>query len=881
MGINSNNFHEPTENITELELSVLNGGEAPAALFPSSTLYLRHLLTNYGSRPIMEIDQEGKCRLAQLRYLWSQAQRLAQHAKKHQELIEKRWILCAESFCDLISANWATMAIGIDSYTWHLHQVDLISRKDFLEELSRLRRSLGDAVLVTTMSIAQKYTLNKNNTPGLLILERLPPVVKQDYSYLTEEDRGYVFIKTSGTGGQEKIAVIKRSVISARNLVGMVDTTLLRTANWAPLGNITSNRLLLPTAPFTLLIHPVFFARQTKEAIGLLNDYQIQTVGLSTSITKVLLQALEDYPMLRLPDLKCLNYGLEPISLPTVRGFVDILQVRGASAIQVTFGYGMTEVGLIAFSKSYNQEELRALANHSDIPPLEECRYGVKIKICNEENESVSHGKKGEIHVLAPTRYIEGYLLPDGALQSIEYKDGWFSTGDIGMVTEEGLWVTGRAKDMIIVDGKNIDLGRVEQRLNKSDYILHGNVGAVPLLDTGNAGSYLLFFCLKSTDETERRLHIEELHRMASQEIGVAPTKSIAISEREVHLTPTGKLFKHAIARNLMEREVIIHHTLNQKGELPDSEAIGKVWINPQRAKIAEAYIEVLRLGSVPTAASHFFQDGGSSFLAVQFLTKINTNFQVKIFLSDFFSDPTLKNVWQLIEQARIRSNSEILVSGSYIDRMRSFLEDWPGEKLGPKGLLRGMNVSGSKPPLFWVFNDREEFVEISKTLGTDQPVYGMRSFSEICAISNLEERKISEVTNLYVKEILTLTRGGVSHYFIGGNCQAGPLAFWMVKDLGQMGCRPRALFLMEWSYDWGPCELDTSFFYGLESHTRPYYESESPVNYGGLPWRESFPNHRATAINGGHGQFFIEPNVKSLADALNSEMDYYLKDGK
>ncbi|MEU5000100.1 AMP-dependent synthetase/ligase [Streptomyces sp. NPDC021622] len=86
----------------------------------------------------------------------------------------------------------------------------------------------------------------------------------------------------------------------------------------------------------------------------------------------------------------------------------------------------------------------------------------------------------GEILVRGATVF-DGYLLPDGGVDSVCDADGWFATGDVGRIDEDGfLWLTDRKKELIVTStGKNVSPALVENALKEHPLIgqalVHGD----------------------------------------------------------------------------------------------------------------------------------------------------------------------------------------------------------------------------------------------------------------------------------------------------------------------------------------------------------------------------------------------------------------------
>ena len=100
-------------------------------------------------------------------------------------------------------------------------------------------------------------------------------------------------------------------------------------------------------------------------------------------------------------------------------------------------------------------------------------RTGMQVSVQDDEGTPVPAGAQGEICVAGPA-VCHGYL-DNPAANAAAFRDGWFRTGDLGMLDEEGfLYVTGRASDMYISGGSNVHPRDIEEKL-----LLHPGVGEV------------------------------------------------------------------------------------------------------------------------------------------------------------------------------------------------------------------------------------------------------------------------------------------------------------------------------------------------------------------------------------------------------------------
>jgi long-chain acyl-CoA synthetase len=121
----------------------------------------------------------------------------------------------------------------------------------------------------------------------------------------------------------------------------------------------------------------------------------------------------------------------------------DLAEFFAAIGIPIVEGYGLTEAGVICFN------------------PLDNPRPGSIGKMLPGVEAKL--GEDGELFVRTPCLF-SGYYQDPEATQSVVDTEGWFATGDIAEVDNEGFWyITGRKKELIVSsNGKKIYPARIE-----------------------------------------------------------------------------------------------------------------------------------------------------------------------------------------------------------------------------------------------------------------------------------------------------------------------------------------------------------------------------------------------------------------------------------
>lgn len=131
---------------------------------------------------------------------------------------------------------------------------------------------------------------------------------------------------------------------------------------------------------------------------------------------------------------------------------------RTFESCRIVSAYGSSEIMMATVCRSTDSLERVATSDGAPVP-------GVEIRIVGLDEQEVPTGSDGEIRYRGPGRLLQYVDRPDltaGALDA----DGWWRTGDLGRLDDEGyLRVTGRLKDIIIRGGFNISAREVEEAL--------------------------------------------------------------------------------------------------------------------------------------------------------------------------------------------------------------------------------------------------------------------------------------------------------------------------------------------------------------------------------------------------------------------------------
>jgi len=328
--------------------------------------------------------------------------------------------------------------------------------------------------------------------------EKLSTATTDHIQVEVNENDLYAFIYTSGTTGRPKGVMHTH-----RN---MVDQSILCLAAC----KYDKDDVGLVTGPMfhCAELHCAFLPRvnagaknvilhqfNPKKILELIEQEKITKFFAAPTMWNMLLQ--EDLENYNTNSLTLGLYGAAPMAPSLVRALHEKL------GIELVQAYGMTEMGP-AITFLTPSDQLRKTGSAGQAAWHHEIRVvRTKEDGPSEPNEILPPGEPGEIIVRGPSMMV-GYFQRKEATEKALYK-GWYHTGDIGYMDEEGyLYVNDRVDDMIISGGENIYPREVEDVLHEHAAVL--DVAVIGLPDDRWGESVTAFVVKKDPNVTEEEL---------------------------------------------------------------------------------------------------------------------------------------------------------------------------------------------------------------------------------------------------------------------------------------------------------------------------------------------------------------------------------------
>ena len=218
--------------------------------------------------------------------------------------------------------------------------------------------------------------------------------------------------------------------------------------------------------------------------------------------------------------------GAAPLATDVLRDFHALFGVR------IYEGYGLTETAPTLWSNRMADKPRPGSVGK----PLPE----VEFRLLDENGDDVELGDPGEIVVKGPNVFKGYWNRPDETERA--FIDGWFRTGDVGVLDEEGyLYLVDRKRDLIIVSGFNVFPSEVERALLENPDVAEAAVVGIPHAYTGEAVKAHVVLN-SGADTTEAELIADVRSRLARFKCPA----SIEIVDELPHLL-TGKVLRRAL----------------------------------------------------------------------------------------------------------------------------------------------------------------------------------------------------------------------------------------------------------------------------------------------------------------------------------------------
>jgi acyl-CoA synthetase (AMP-forming)/AMP-acid ligase II/acyl carrier protein len=376
------------------------------------------------------------------------------------------------------------------------------------------------------------------------------------------------------------------------------------------------------------------------------------TITWAPNFAYALINAREDAIVRRHWDLAslrvCLN-GAEVIVAAVARRFLTLLAPHGLPATAMHPAWGMAETcsGVI-FSQYFR---LQTTTDDDPFVAVGTPLPGLSIRIVDDQNQVAAAGSIGRLQIKGLS-VTSGYYQNPALNQEVFTADGWFNTGDLGVIRNGSLTLTGREKDVIIINGVNYYSHEIEKVVEEIAGVEVSYTAAVAVRD-GDSNTDKLAIVFHPTANDERGLAdlLGAIRSRVVRQVGINPSYLLPVAKEAIPKTSLGKIQRSQLVKQFAAGEFAV---LVAQIALAHQQRRGVVIAprNAVEAEMAGIWQELLAVAQV-SMDDNFFELGGKSLLVTQLISRIRSSFQVELPLPTLFDTPTIAGLADHIQASR------------------------------------------------------------------------------------------------------------------------------------------------------------------------------------------------------------------------------------
>jgi acyl-CoA synthetase (AMP-forming)/AMP-acid ligase II/acyl carrier protein len=378
------------------------------------------------------------------------------------------------------------------------------------------------------------------------------------------------------------------------------------------------------------------------------------------------LKVLGDRPVdeLDLSAVRVIFNGAEPISVPLANEFLERLAPAKLKRNAMFTVYGLAEASLAVTFPPLNSPMQTLTLNRHKLgvgdeivrvdaaakDSIELVSEGVAIpyshvRIAGDDDQPLPEGRVGHVHI-SGVNVTRGYYENPQANAEAFTADKWLKTGDLGVIVDGNLYITGRAKEIIFVNGQNYyphDLEAIAQRVPGLEL---GKVVAAGARPRGAQTEQLVVFVLHRGDMEEFLPLATEVGRLINEQVGLEVAEVVPV--KRIPKTTSGKIQRHLLEEGFVNGE--FDEPLQQLAALRQAlrgrQSSSQNQIEDNLRQIVEAALPGKRVD----AQDNLFEIGASSLKLIEIHEQIDRQYPGLVDLTELFDFPTIGELARHLE---------------------------------------------------------------------------------------------------------------------------------------------------------------------------------------------------------------------------------------
>jgi acyl-CoA synthetase (AMP-forming)/AMP-acid ligase II/acyl carrier protein len=367
---------------------------------------------------------------------------------------------------------------------------------------------------------------------------------------------------------------------------------------------------------------------------------------------------------LDLSSVRFIFNGAEPISVELCNEFLTRLApaklARNAmfpvyGLAEATLAVSFPEVGAPLRTLALNRHQLNpgsvvqplgatdrdAVQLVSEGRPIPYCR----VRIADDEDRELPAGRIGHVHI-SGENVTRGYYEDSQANAATFSADGWLRTGDLGLVHEGELYISGRAKEIIFVNGQNYYPHDLEAIAQRAPGLELGKVVAAGVRARGAEVEQLVVFVLHRGSLEDFVPLARQVGRLINEQTGLEVAEVVPV--KRIPKTTSGKIQRHLLEENYADGEfdAELRELAALRAAQQGPEVGSRTAIEDKLKTICDAALEGKRVD----IHDNLFEVGASSLKLIEIHEQIDREYPGKVDLTELFDFPTIAELAQHLQ---------------------------------------------------------------------------------------------------------------------------------------------------------------------------------------------------------------------------------------
>ncbi len=264
------------------------------------------------------------------------------------------------------------------------------------------------------------------------------------------------------------------------------------------------------------------------------------------------------------------------------------------------------------------------------------------VRICNNEDKKLEDGVIGNIQ-LSGDNITSGYYNHKDN-KGIFSSDGWLKTGDLGFIRDGRLVITGRAKDIIFINGQNYYPHDIESLAEEIDGIELGKIAVCGVYDKSTQNESVIAFVLYKGDMEQFGVLRNKLRNHIVSKVGVDIKRVIPI--KRMSKTTSGKIERYKLRERFLNGEF---DEVLEKIDAFRSETKADIKpVNDVEAMLLEICREEFNNKEIDVGSS-FTEFGADSLIISKLHSRIEQIYPDKITVADLYSYSSIAQIARIL----------------------------------------------------------------------------------------------------------------------------------------------------------------------------------------------------------------------------------------